>query len=561
MLRRSCAVPVRRLGRRSVTETAKYELPEIKNEPFLHYPKGSGERQRLEEACQRMLNTEWDIPCIVGGKEIRDTPMLREVPHDNGRTLCKYHYASRETLEAAVRASLEAHKTWRKMPFQHRMAIWLKAADLMATKYRADVNAATMLGQSKTAWQAEIDSAVETIDFLRFDCKYAEQIYSQQPVSPPNTWNFVDYRPLEGFVFAITPFNFTAIGIHLPTAPALMGNCVVWKPKGSSILSNYLMLKIFEEAGLPPGVINFVPCDSSIAMDHVIPHRDLAAISFTGSTRAFSNVWAQVGSHINTYRSYPRLVGETGGKNFHLVHSSADVAAAAVGSVRGAFEYQGQKCSATSRLYCARSVWPELRDKMLEHVANIKMGDVTDFSNFMGAVIDKKAYRSIKGYIEEAEGAQDCTVLCGGSDKCDDSKGWFIPPTIIETTNARSNLMREEIFGPVLTCYVYDDDKLDSVMEKIDTTTPYSLTGAVWASDREVIQKADKALQYTAGNFYVNDKSTGSIVAQQPFGGARSSGTNDKAGSMSYMFRWVSPRSTKETFVAGHELGYPSMEV
>eukprot|EP00756_Hemistasia_phaeocysticola_P022013 Hpha_TRINITY_DN15806_c1_g2::TRINITY_DN15806_c1_g2_i1::g.188260::m.188260/K00294/E1.2.1.88; 1-pyrroline-5-carboxylate dehydrogenase len=548
-------------GSRSVGATSKIDLPEINNEPLLNYAPGSPERKQLEDSLVRIGETEWDIPCIVGGKEYRDVEFVREIPHDNKKSLCKYHYASVETLRKAIDTANDAQKMWRKMPFQHRMAIWLKAADLIATKYRGDVLAATMLGQSKTVWQAEIDAAVETIDFLRFDCKYAEQIYGQQPISPHNTWNFVDYRPLEGFVLAITPFNFTAIGIHLPTAPALMGNTVVWKPRDSAILSNYLMLKIFEEAGLPPGVINMVPCDASHIVDHVIPDPSMAAVSFTGSTRAFSSIWHQVGSHINTYRSYPRLVGETGGKNFHLLHMTADVDAAAAGTVRSAFEYQGQKCSACSRVYVPRSLWPAFRDKLVAHVETIKMGDVTHFENFMGAVIDEKSFRNITNYLRQADKAHDCEVLTGGYDKCDDSKGWFVPPTIVHTTNSRSPMLTDEIFGPVLTCYVFEDDKWEYTLDKIDNTSCYALTGSIWCKDRDVIAQADERLKYAAGNWYVNDKCTGSIVAQQPFGGARSSGTNDKAGSLQYMTRWVSPRSTKETFVPSTEIGYPSMQL
>jgi len=560
-LRAAARVAATKGGSRGVGATSKIDLPEIKNEPLLHYAKGSPERASLEQSLDKMLATEWDIPCVVGGKEFRDVEFMREIPHDNKKSLCKYHYASVETLRKAIDTAKEAQKMWRNMPFQHRMAIWLKAADLIATKYRGDVLASTMLGQSKNVWQAEIDSSVETIDFLRFDCKYAEQIYAQQPISPANTWNFVDYRPLEGFVLAITPFNFTAIGIHLPTAPALMGNTIVWKPSESAILSNYLMLKIFEEAGLPPGVINMVPCDTSHIIDHVIPDPHLAAVSFTGSTRAFSSIWHQVGSHINTYRAFPRLIGETGGKNFHLIHMSADVEAAAAGTVRSAFEYQGQKCSACSRCYVPRSLWPEFRDRMLEHVSKIKMGNVRNFENFMGAVIDEKAFRKITGYLRQADKAHDTEVLCGGYDKCDDSEGWFVPPTIVHTTDSRSPMMSEEIFGPVLTCYVFDDNKWDSVLDKIDSTSIYALTGAIFCKDRDVIAHADERLKFAAGNWYVNDKSTGSIVAQQPFGGARASGTNDKAGSLQYMTRWVSPRSTKETFVSPTELFYPSQEV
>ena len=515
-----------------------YRIPEIVNEPLLHFAPGSDERAAVEASIARIKKEDFVIPCVVNGEEIRDgEPLSREIPHDNKKDLCKYHYGSAETLQKAVDAALAAQKEWQQVPFQHRAAIWLKAADLMAGKYRADIIASTMMGQSKTIWQGEIDSTCESIDFLRYDVKYAEEIYSQQPLSAPNTWNFSDHRPLEGFVLAITPFNFTAIGIHLASAPALMGNTVVWKCSDAAVHSNYLMLKIMEEAGLPPGVINFVPADPSLYNDLVIPRKELAAVGFTGSTGTFCNIWKEVGKHIESYQGFPRLIGECGGKNFHLVHKSADLESVLCGTIRGAFEYQGQKCSATSRLYIPKSQWAELKPRLIEEVQKLKMGNVhDDLTTFMGAVIDERAFRKVSGYVEHAKNSDDCEVIVGGT--CDDSKGWFVEPTIIETTNVAAKTMKEEIFGPVLTVYAFDDDKFDEMPAIIDASTPYSLTGSLFCQDRAVIKKVSEEMLHSCGNFYVNDKSTGSIVANQPFGGSRSSGTNDKAGSISFMQRY-----------------------
>eukprot|EP01060_Flectonema_neradi_P031932 TRINITY_DN496_c9_g1_i1.p1 TRINITY_DN496_c9_g1~~TRINITY_DN496_c9_g1_i1.p1 ORF type:complete len:576 (+),score=124.24 TRINITY_DN496_c9_g1_i1:62-1729(+) len=535
-----------------------YKIPDVVNEPLLDYAPGSVERANVEASIKRMESEKWEIPCVVNGVEYKGTEMSREIPHQNKTELCKFHYASKDVILKAVDAALDAQKEWSMMPFQHRAAIWLKAADLIATKYRADILASTMLGQSKTIWQAEIDASVESIDFLRYDVKYAEQIYAQQPVSDRFTWNFSDHRPLEGFVTAISPFNFTAIGLHLPTAPALMGNTVVWKCSDAAIHSNYLILKILKEAGLPDGVINFVPADPSLYNAFVIPHRDLAGVAFTGSTATFSDIWEQVGRHINTYRGYPTLVGECGGKNFHLVHDSADIESVRCGTIRGAFEYQGQKCSATSRMYISKSKWSELKEPLAQACKDLYMGNVhKDLKTFMGAVIDERAYRKVTSYIEAAKNDPACTIVAGGG--YSDKEGWFVEPTIIETTDPKCKTMREEIFGPVLTVFAYDDKDFDAMPALIDETTPYSLTGSLFCNDRAVINKVQDQLYHSVGNFYINDKSTGSIVGQQPFGGSRSSGTNDKAGSAAFLSRWTSPRSTKETMVPLRGITYPSM--
>eukprot|EP01061_Rhynchopus_euleeides_P038000 TRINITY_DN65350_c0_g1_i1.p2 TRINITY_DN65350_c0_g1~~TRINITY_DN65350_c0_g1_i1.p2 ORF type:complete len:557 (+),score=269.57 TRINITY_DN65350_c0_g1_i1:90-1760(+) len=549
------------VARRSFTGGVfgNYRIPEIKNEEYFDFAPGSPERAAVQSSIDKFTNEKLNIPCIVNGEEIRDgEPLVREIPHDNKTALCSFHYASAETLHRAVDSALAAQKEWQQTPFQHRAAIWLKAADLMAGKYRGDVIASTMIGQSKTVWQGEIDASVESIDFLRFDVKYAEEIYAQQPLSAKNVWNFSDHRPLEGFCLAITPFNFTAIGIHLATAPALMGNTVVWKCSDAAIHSNYLMMKIMEEAGLPPGVINFVPADPSLYNDLVIPRKELAGLGFTGSTATFCHIWREVGKHIESYQGFPRLVGECGGKNFHLVHKTADLESVLTGTIRGAFEYQGQKCSATSRLYIPKSMWAELKPKMAAEVQKLKMGNVhKDLSTFMGAVIDERAFRKVKGYVDHAKSQSDCEIVAGGV--CDDSKGWFIEPTVIETSNPKTKTMCEEIFGPVLTVYPFDDDKFDEMPALIDSSTPYSLTGSLFCNDRQVIKRISEEMIHSTGNFYINDKSTGSIVGNQPFGGSRSSGTNDKAGSITFMQKWVSSRSTKETLVPLRGINYPSM--
>jgi 1-pyrroline-5-carboxylate dehydrogenase len=472
--------------------------------------------------------------------------------------LARVHQADGRAIDSAIAAAVEAQRDWARWPFEDRASVFLKAADLLAGSWRARINAATMLGQSKTAFQAEIDSACELIDFLRFNVHFAERIYREQPESGPGMWNRLDHRPLEGFVYAITPFNFTAIGGNLPTAPALMGNTVVWKPAASATLSNWHVFELLREAGLPDGVINFVPGPAAAISDAVLASEHLAGIHFTGSTPVFQSLWQTVGSNLAKYRGYPRLVGETGGKDFVLAHPSADAEALAVALVRGAYEYQGQKCSAASRAYIPKSLWPKVRDRMTAMMETIRMGDVADFRNFMGAVIDQKAYTKITGYLKAAKKDAGVTVIAGGGAR--DAEGWFIEPTLIQAEDPGYRLMCEEIFGPVLTVHVYPDRKWADTLALVDGTSPYALTGAVFAQDRAAVAEASAALRHAAGNFYVNDKPTGAVVGQQPFGGARASGTNDKAGSILNLLRWVSPRSIKETFDPPKDYRYPFME-
>ena len=461
------------------------------------------------------------------------------------------------TIEAAVKSAVEAQKDWGHWRFEDRAAVFLKAADLLATTHRQLVNAATMLGQSKTAFQAEIDSACELIDFLRFNVHFAERINAEQPQSAPGTWNRMDHRPLEGFIYAITPFNFTAIGGNLPTAPALMGNAVVWKPAGSASLSNWFIYKLLEEAGLPPGVINFLPGDAISVSRTLLASPHLAGIHFTGSTAVFQSLWKTVGDNLDRYRGYPRIVGETGGKDFVVAHESADAEALAVGLVRGAYEYQGQKCSAASRAYIPDTLWPEVRDRAVAMIRDIRMGDVADFRNFMGAVIDRKAFDRLRGHLEQAKRDPGVEIVAGGG--TDDSVGYFVEPTLLKVDDPGYRLMCEEIFGPVLTAHVYPAKKWTETLELVDRTGPYALTGAVFARDRAALAQADRVLRYAAGNYYVNDKPTGAVVGQQPFGGARASGTNDKAGSILNLLRWVSPRAIKETFAPPKDYRYPFM--
>ena len=482
---------------------------------------------------------------------------MQVVCHDKAHALCKFHNATPEVLQQAIEGTLEAKKQWNELPWARRAAIFLKAADLLSGKYRYEVMAATMLGQGKTIWQAEIDAMVETIDFWRFNVKHAEEIYNiQPPENPPTVWNHVSYRPLEGFVFAISPFNFTAIGANLPTSPAIMGNVVVWKPSSTALLSNYLIYKILEEAGVPPGVIQFVPGDGPTVGNAVIPHPQMAGLHFTGSTGTFNKLWKQVASNLDSYRSYPRIVGETGGKNFHMLHSSADIDTVVNQTIRGAFEYQGQKCSATSRLYCPDDRWEELKAGLVAKHAQVKMGDADDAESFMTAVIDQRSFDKLKGYLERAKADSNVEVLCGGG--CDDSKGFFVEPTVLVTKDPQSETMRDELFGPVITIYVYEAAKFSEMLKVCDDHS-YALTGSIFAQDTYAIDEATKALQNSAGNFYINDKSTGSIVGQQPFGGARGSGTNDKAGSALNLLRWTSCRSIKETMVPLNHFSYPSV--
>ncbi len=535
-----------------------YNIPSPRNEPVLSYAPGTPERAALKAALGGMAAQQADIPVVVGGREVR-TGNTHDVvsPHCHQRVLARVHQADTATIRSAVKAAVEAQRDWGHWRFEDRAAVFLRAADLLAGARRQLLNAATMLGQSKTAFQAEIDSACELIDFLRFNVHFAERIYQEQPESVPGAWNRLDHRPLEGFVYAITPFNFTAIGGNLPTAPALMGNGVIWKPSGTASLSNWYFFQLLEEAGLPPGVINFVPGDSIEVSRVLLDDSDLAGIHFTGSTPVFRSLWKTVGDNLDRYRTYPRLVGETGGKDFILAHASADVDALAVAMVRGAYEYQGQKCSAASRAYIPDALWPAVKERVTAMIADIRMGDVADFRNFMGAVIDRRAFTRIRDHLERAKRDPGVTVVAGGG--TDDTVGWFVEPTLLGAEDPGYRLMCEEIFGPVLTVHVYPEKRWTETLALVDRTGPYALTGAVWARDRAALAVADRALRYAAGNYYVNDKPTGAVVGQQPFGGARASGTNDKAGSILNLLRWVSPRAIKETLVPPSDYRYPFM--
>ena len=533
-------------------------IPHPRNEPVLGYGPGTGERAALKAALGAVGAQAIEIPAVVGGREIRTGDTHDVVsPHCHRRVLARVHQAGGDTIAAAVKSAVEAQRDWGHWRFEDRAAVFLKAAELLATVHRQLVNASTMLGQSKTAFQAEIDSACELIDFLRFNVHYAERIYREQPESAAGTWNRLDHRPLEGFVYAITPFNFTAIGGNLPTAPALMGNAVVWKPAGSATLSNWHFYQLLEEAGLPPGVINFLPGDSIAVSRTLLADRHLAGIHFTGSTAVFQSLWRTVGENLERYAGYPRIVGETGGKDFIVAHRSADVEALAVAMVRGAYEYQGQKCSAASRAYIPDTLWPEVRDRVVGMIGDIRMGDVADFRNFMGAVIDRRAFERIRGYLEQAKQDPGVRILAGGG--TDDSVGWFVEPTLLQVEDPAYRTMCEEIFGPVLTAHVYPAAKWSETLALVDRTGPYALTGAVFAQDRAAVAEADRTLRYSAGNYYVNDKPTGAVVGQQPFGGGRASGTNDKAGSVLNLLRWVSPRAIKETFAPPKDYRYPFM--
>jgi 1-pyrroline-5-carboxylate dehydrogenase len=533
-------------------------IPIPKNEPVLSYAPGSPERAALKAALAAVGAHQADIPAVVGGREIR-TGVTQDVvsPHCHRRVLARTHQADRETIAAGVKAAVEAQRDWGQWRFEDRAAVFLRAAELLATTHRQLLNAATMLGQSKTAFQAEIDSACELIDFLRFNVHYAERIYREQPESSPGVWNRMDHRPLEGFVYAITPFNFTAIGGNLPTAPALMGNAVVWKPAGSAVLSNWHFFKLLEEAGLPPGVINFLPGNAIEVSETLLAERQLAGIHFTGSTAVFQSLWRSVAQNLERYAGYPRIVGETGGKDFILAHPSADVDALAVGIVRGAYEYQGQKCSAASRVYIPDSLWPGVRDRVVGMIEDIRVGDVADFRNFMGAVIDRRAFIRLRDHLETAKRDSGVKILAGGG--TDDSVGFFVQPTLLQVEDPVYRLMCEELFGPVLTAYVYPASRWSETLTLVDETSPYALTGAVFARDRRALAEADRALRNAAGNYYINDKPTGAVVGQQPFGGARASGTNDKAGSVLNLLRWVSPRSIKETLSPPKDYRYPFM--
>jgi 1-pyrroline-5-carboxylate dehydrogenase len=531
-------------------------VPEPVNDPNRSYAPGSPERAELKARLKAMAAERIEIPLIIGGTEIRTGRTAQAVmPHDHSHVLADYHLADAEHVQQAIAASAGARREWASWPWEDRAAVILRAAELLATSSRATIVAATMLGQSKTVFQAEIDAASEMIDFWRFNTYFAQELYNEQPVSSPGMWNQMEYRALEGFVYAISPFNFTAIGGNLTTAPALMGNTIVWKPAATAMLSGYYTLRVLEEAGLPPGVINLVPGDSVQITRILLDSPDLAGVHFTGSTAVFNSIWKTVGENVGKYRGYPRLVGETGGKDFIVAHPSADPAAVAVEIARGGFEYQGQKCSAASRVYVPESLWNEVRDRTVGMMQEIKVGDVRDFRNFVSAVIDQKAFAKISGYLDDAK--KNARVLQGGTAKGDE--GYFVHPTLIQTEDPGYRTMCEEIFGPVVTAYVYPDGKWHETLAVVDRTSPYALTGAIFSRDRKGVREAMSALRNAAGNFYVNDKPTGAVVGQQPFGGARGSGTNDKAGSKLNLVRWVNARTVKETFAPPRDYKYPFM--
>jgi 1-pyrroline-5-carboxylate dehydrogenase len=531
-------------------------VPPPVNEPVKSYAPGSPERTSVKARLSAMAGEKIEIPLFIGGKEISSGDTAKAVmPHDHAHVLAEYHKASETHVQQAIDAAAAARHEWSSWSFDDRAAVILKAAELLTTSWRDTINAATMLGQSKTIFQAEIDAACEIIDFWRFNVHYGQELLDEQPSSDHTMWNALEYRGLEGFVYAVTPFNFTSIAGNLPTAPALMGNTVVWKPASSAMFAAYYLMKLYEAAGMPPGVINMISGDAEMISKALLSNRDLAGVHFTGSTAVFNDMWKTIGASMSTYRSYPRIVGETGGKDFIIAHPSADADALAVAIVRGGFEFQGQKCSAASRVYVPKSLWAKVRDRAAAMIDDIKMGDVQDFRNFMGAVIDKRAFDKIGGYVEHARGK--AKIIAGG--KVDGSRGYFISPTLVETTDPGYRLLCEEIFGPVVTTYVYDDAKWAETLAVVDSTSPYALTGAVFAQDRRAIVHATSALRHAAGNFYVNDKPTGAVVGQQPFGGARGSGTNDKAGSKLNLVRWVSARTLKENFNPPHDYRYPFM--
>ena len=532
--------------------------PEPRNEPVKDYAPGSPERAELQQRLHELERDRIEIPLVIGGKDVKTDETFEAVmPHRKSHVLADVHAGGQAEVEQAIEAARKARHDWARTPWEERAAIFLRAAELLSGPWRATVNAATMLNQSKTAHQAEIDAACELTDFFRFNVEFMTRIYKEQPQSAPGTWNRLEYRPLEGFVFAVTPFNFTAISGNLPSSPALMGNTVVWKPASTAAFSAYYVMRLFQEAGLPDGVINLVYGPGSVIGEAALASPELAGIHFTGSTPVFNSMWKTVGSNIGSYRNYPRIVGETGGKDFIVAHPTADVEAVATAIVRGSFEYQGQKCSAASRVYAPSNLWPELRERLADEIKQLKVGDVTDFSNFMGAVIDANAFKTQRDAIDEAKAAAQAKVLVGGG--VEDTEGYFVEPTVIETEDPDFRTMREELFGPVVTAYVYPEKNWDDTLDLVDRTAPYGLTGAVFARDRDAIEDAHEKLEYAAGNFYVNDKPTGAVVGQQPFGGSRASGTNDKAGSMWNLIRWVSPRTIKETFVPPKDYRYPYM--
>ena len=536
-----------------------FNVPIPINEPVKSYRPGSSEKKELKEALKELRSQVLDIPMFIGGEEVR-TNDQRPIspPHDHQHIIANYHQGDKSHVERAINAAMAAKPAWEALAWEQRASIFLKAAELIAGPYRAKINAATMLGQSKNAYQAEIDSACEMIDFLRFNVKYMIDIYKQQPESSPGIWNRLEQRPLEGFVFALTPFNFTSIAGNLPSAPALMGNTIVWKASTTAIYSAHVLMKVFREAGVPDGVINLILVSGPVAGDTIFSHPDFAGIHFTGGTSTFQHIWKTIGNNIANYKSYPRIVGETGGKDFILAHPSSDSKEVATAITRGAFEYQGQKCSAASRAYIPDNMWEKVKEYLIADLADIKMGDVEDFSNFYNAVIDEKSFDNIVAYIEGAKNSKVSQIIAGG--KYDKSKGYFIEPTVILTEDPQYVTMCDEIFGPVMTIYVYNAARFDETLELVDSTSPYSLTGAIFSKDRYAVEKATKMLVNAAGNFYINDKPTGAVVGQQPFGGARASGTNDKAGSMINLLRWVSPRTIKETFVPPNDYKYPFMD-
>lgn len=536
-----------------------FYFPQPANEPVKNYAPGSAEREALKEQLAVLKKQKADIPMFIGGKKVRtDKKVALHPPHELSHTLGYYSKGDKKHVEQAIQAALKAHRSWSEMSWEQRASIFLKAAELIATKYRAQSNAVTMLGQSKNAFQAEIDAVCELVDFFRFNVHFLSEIYSQQPYSPPGVNNRMEYRPLEGFVLAITPFNFTSIGGNLPTAPVLCGNVAIWKPAQTQIYSAQLFMKILMEAGLPAGVINLVYTDGPVLGDVCFNHPDFAGLHFTGSTATFQQMWKTIGNNISKYKAYPRIVGETGGKDFVVVHKTADADAVVANLARGAFEFQGQKCSAASRVYLPSNLAEQIKKKLLAEVKTMKTGSPEDFSNFINAVIDEKAFDKISGYITKAKNSKKAEILAGG--KFDKKEGYFVEPTIIETTDPNFVTMCEEIFGPVLTLYVYPANKFEEALELVDSTSEYALTGAVFAQDRVAIALAERKLVNSAGNFYINDKPTGAVVGQQPFGGARASGTNDKAGSMMNLYRWLSARTIKETFVPATDYRYPFLK-
>lgn len=537
---------------------AYFQVPFAVNEPILNYEPGSPERQELLAALAAAKSSQLDVPMTIGGQKVStERLVLLSCPHDFNTILGHFHKGDSSHVHQAIEAAAKAKPAWERMAWQDRAAIFLKAADLLSGPYRARANAATMLGQSKTIHQSEIDAVAELADFWRFNAQFMTEMYEDQPISDHGVWNRTEYRPLEGFVFAITPFNFTSIAGNLPTTPAMLGNVVIWKPAETQIYSAALLMEILEEAGLPAGVINLIFVDGPVAGDIIFAHPDFAGLHFTGSTKVFQSMWQIIGKNIGKYKTYPRIVGETGGKDFVIAHPSADPAAVATALIRGAFEFQGQKCSAASRAYIPKSLWKTVKNQLLDDIASIKVGSPEDFTNFMGAVIDARAFDKISNYITNARKSDEAEVIAGG--KCDNTKGYFIEPTVIEVKDPMYVTMQEEIFGPVLSVYVYADKDFEKTLDLVDRTSPYALTGAIFAKDRQVIAQASERLRHAAGNFYINDKPTGAVVGQQPFGGARASGTNDKAGSILNLYRWVSLRSIKENFLSPTDYRYPFM--